>query len=157
MPVQSSSAPVYAQPRAAVIAVTFRGNEVVLVRRRNEPQQGAWGYPGGSIEPGESIHDAVLRELWEETGTRAQVLSLVDVVEVREFDSAGRHHHFVLIAMLCRYVDGELRPGDDAVDCRWVPVPEGLQEFDGVLVDHVARVALHAHGKLAVIQGGSSR
>lgn len=56
MPVQSSGAPVYAQPRAAVIAVTFRGNEVVLVRRRNEPQQGAWGYPGGSIEPGESIH-----------------------------------------------------------------------------------------------------
>lgn len=148
---------VYAQPRVGVIAVTFHGDDVILIRRRNEPQQGAWGYPGGSIEPGESIHDAALRELMEETGTQAEVLALVDVVEVCEFDRAGCHHHFVLIALLCRYIVGELRAGDDATDCRWVRIPDGLSGFQGDLVDHAGRIAIRARDQLAAIQGGNSR
>lgn len=147
---------VYSQPRVGVIAVTIQGDDVILIRRRNEPQRHAWGYPGGSIEPGESIHDAALRELMEETGTEAEVLGLLDVVEVCEFDRTGRHHHFVLIALLCRYIAGELRPGDDAMDCRWVRIPDGLSAFDGDLVDHVERIAARARDQLAAIQGGNS-
>ncbi len=135
----------FARPRVAVIAITFRGDDLILVQRRNEPQKDTWGFPGGSVEPGESLHDAALRELMEETGVRAEVGELVDVVEVREFDPSGRHHHFVLIALLCRYVGGELRPGDDAAGCQWVRVPDGIREFPGVLADHVERVALRAH------------
>jgi 8-oxo-dGTP diphosphatase len=144
-------------PRAAALAVTFRGDDVLLVQRRNEPQKGGWGFPGGTIEPGESIHDAALRELQEETGVQASVLGLVDVVEVRERDPAGRYHHFVLIAMLCRYLQGEPRPGDDAADCRWLHVPGGLVGFDGHLIEHVAAVAQRAHRQLATIDGGTHR
>jgi 8-oxo-dGTP diphosphatase len=135
----------FAQPRVAVIAITFRGDELILVQRSKEPQKGSWGFPGGSVEPGESLHDAALRELLEETGVRAEAGEWVDVVEVREFDSSGRHHHFVLVALLCSYIDGELRPGDDAADCRWVRMPAGIHAFPGVLADHVSRVALRAH------------
>jgi 8-oxo-dGTP diphosphatase len=135
----------FAHPRVAVIAITFRGDELILVQRRNEPQKDSWGFPGGSVEPGESLHDAAARELMEETGVRAEVGELVDVVEVREFDPSGRHHHFVLVALLCRYVDGTLRPGDDAAGCQWVRMPDGIRAFPGVLADHVSRVALRAH------------
>jgi 8-oxo-dGTP diphosphatase len=134
-----------AWPRVAVIAIVFRGDELILVQRGKEPQKGSWGFPGGSVEPGESLHDAARRELMEETGVQAEVGELVDVVEVREFDASGRHHHYVLIALLCRHLSGEPRPGDDAVDCRWVRMPDGIHGFSGVLADHVGRVGLRAH------------
>jgi len=135
-------------PRVAVIAVTFRGDDVILVRRKNEPQRDTWGFPGGSVEADESLHDATLRELREETGVRAEVVGWVDVVEVREVDHTGRHYHFVLIAMLCRYLHGDLTPGDDAAECRWLRIPEGLLEFQGRLAEHVARVARLSHRRL---------
>jgi ADP-ribose pyrophosphatase YjhB (NUDIX family) len=142
----------YATPRAAVIAVTFRGDEVILTQRRNEPQRGSWGFLGGSIEPGESIQDATLREL-----RSAEVLKLIDVVEVREFDHTGRHHHFILIAMLCRFTRGDLCPGDDVTDCRWVRIPEGLADFAGALVDHGSAVAIRAHRRLTSIHVGDKQ
>jgi 8-oxo-dGTP diphosphatase len=135
-------------PRVGVLAVTFRDGKVLLVCRRNEPQQGGWGFPGGSVEVGESLHDAALRELREETGVRAEVLGMVDVVEVRETDAAGRYHHFVLVALLCRYLSGEAVPGDDASDCRWVDVPDGMPHFPGRLIDSVAAIAVRAYRQL---------
>lgn len=135
------------KPRAAVLAVTFRGDDVILVRRKNQPQQGGWGFPGGSIEAGESMHDATLRELFEETGVVAEVVKFLEVVEIREFDATGQHHHFILLAMLCRYVSGEPTPGDDASACCWVSIPTGLAQFDGPLIEHVASVALRAQNQ----------
>jgi 8-oxo-dGTP diphosphatase len=138
-------APVH--PKVAVLAVTFRGDEVILVQRKNEPQKGSWGFPGGSVELGESLADAARRELLEETAVIAEILGHAEIVELREEDSLGQFHHFVLVAMLCRYKSGDLIAGDDAVACRWVGVPDGLQEFDGVLADHVVRVAMQARSK----------
>jgi 8-oxo-dGTP diphosphatase len=133
-----------ARPKVAVLAVTFRGDQVILVQRKNEPQKGSWGFPGGSVELGESLSDAARRELMEETGVTAEIIGHAEIVELREKDALGHFHHFVLIAMLCRYKSGDLTAGDDAADCRWVRVPDGFQEFNGVLADHVARVAKQA-------------
>ncbi|MEN4769778.1 NUDIX domain protein (plasmid) [Duffyella gerundensis] len=133
-----------AKPGLAVIAITLRGEEVILVQRSKEPQKGTWGYPGGSVEPGETLHDAALRELMEETGVTARVGPLIDVVEVIGCDPAGHHHHFVLIALLCHYLEGELQAGDDAADCCWVPFREGILNVNGVLADHVTRIAAKA-------------
>jgi 8-oxo-dGTP diphosphatase len=134
-----------AHPKVAVIAVTFRGDDLILVQRKNEPQKGSWGFPGGSVELGEALADAALRELMEETGVTAKTLGLGDVVELRQTDPLGRFHHFILIVVLCRYISGALTAGDDAVDCRWVTIPSGLHQFDGILADHVVRIALNAH------------
>lgn len=131
-------------PTLAVIAITLRGDEVILVQRRKEPQKGTWGYPGGSVEPGESLRDAALRELQEETGITAEVGPLIDVIEVIGFDPEGHHHHFALVALLCHYLDGELQAGDDAADCRWVAINNGTHNFNGILADHVADVAAKA-------------
>jgi 8-oxo-dGTP diphosphatase len=125
---------------------TFRGDDVILVQRKNELHKGSWGFPGGSVELDESLTDAALRELMEETGVRAEALGSVDVVELRETDSQGRFHHFILVAMQCRYISGGLIAGDDAADCRWLRIPDELHQFDGTLADHVARVAVKAHG-----------
>lgn len=131
-----------AHPRVAVIAVTIRGDEVLLVQRRNEPQKDTWGFPGGSVELGESLTDAALRELREETGVEAEIIGPADIVELRETDPSGRFHHFILIAMACRYLSGEPVPGDDARACRWCKLPEAFQPFDGTLAEHVKDLAL---------------
>ncbi|MCL7928975.1 NUDIX hydrolase [Halomonas llamarensis] len=133
-----------AKPRLAAIAVTLRDSEVLLVQRSKEPQRGTWGFPGGSVEPGESLHCAAKRELMEETGITALVGPLIDVVEVIGYDPEGKHHHFALVALLCRYVDGELHPGDDAADCRWAKVVNGELNFNEVLADHVADTVMKA-------------
>ena len=135
---------VLAKPRLAAIAVTLRNNEVLLVQRSKEPQRGTWGFPGGSVEPGESLHCAAKRELMEETGITALVGPLIDVVEVIGYDPEGSHHHFALVALLCHYVDGELRPGDDAADCRWAKVINGKLNFNEALADHVADTVVKA-------------
>ena len=133
-----------AVPTLAVIAITLRGDELILVQRSKEPQKGTWGFPGGSVEPGETLHDAALRELKEETGVTASVGPLLDVVEVIGFDPTGRHHHFALVALLCHYLGGELQAGDDAADCRWVTMGREGLNFDGALADRVADVAAKA-------------
>jgi ADP-ribose pyrophosphatase YjhB (NUDIX family) len=131
-------------PKVAVLAVTFRGDEVILVQRKKEPQKGSWGFPGGSVELDESLADAAIRELFEETGVKAEVTVPFDIIELRQTDPQGQFHHFILIAMLCRYIAGNLVPGDDATDCRWVSVPCGLKHFDSILADHAVRVAYKA-------------
>ncbi|WJV62347.1 NUDIX hydrolase [Pectobacteriaceae bacterium CE70] len=141
-------------PRLAVIAVTFRNDELILVKRSKEPQKDTWGYPGGSVEPGESLHTAVLRELMEETGITAEIEALVDIVEVIGYDLTGKHHHYVLIAMRCKYIDGELRPGDDATDCQWVHISDGIFNFDGLLADQVREVAFKAYNLHCSVKEG---
>lgn len=130
-----------APPTLAVIAITLQQNKVILVQRSKEPQKGTWGFPGGSVEPGETLTAAARRELMEETGASAEIGPLIDVVEVIEYDPSGQHHHFALVALLCNYLEGDLRAGDDAQDCCWASFDDGKLSFSGVLADHVADVA----------------
>ena len=118
-------------PIPAVGVVCLRSpDEVLLIRRGKPPGAGGWSLPGGRLEWGERLHDAALRELFEETGVRAEMLGLIDVVDGRfEPDPDGRPtHHYVLVdhavavpptraewvdSMLRRaIVHGELAPGE---------------------------------------------
>jgi len=109
------------RPIAATIAVVIRGDEVLLVRRANPPDAGLWGFPGGKIEQGETLTQAALRELHEETGVTAEALRAFTAVDVFDRDPEGAlHRHFILIAVLCRWVAGEPVAGDDALEARWV-------------------------------------
>ena len=105
---------------------------MLLVQRGREPGRGLWSVPGGRVEAGESLADAVVRELHEETGLGGACGTLVGWVE-----RIGSDHHFVILDFEVTGVAGEPVPGDDADDARWVPISklgelplvDGLADF----------------------------
>lgn len=114
-------------PRLAALAVLVRGGQVLLVQRRNPPDAGLWGFPGGHVEPGETALDAAARELAEETGVIARPRAYIDNIDVIEHSSDGAlRFHFLLAAVLCDYVSGQPVAADDALDAAWVPVDKVL-------------------------------
>lgn len=114
-------------PRVAALAVTLDGDRVLLVQRRNPPDAGLWGFPGGHVEPGETALDAAARELAEETGVTARPLAYLDNIDVIERDEQGAlRFHFLLAAVICDYVAGQPVAADDALAAEWVPLAEVL-------------------------------
>lgn len=100
-------------------AASPAGTEILLVCRGREPGRGLWSVPGGRVEPGERLADAVVREVREETGIAVSVTGFVGWVE--RIDPAGAWHHVILdFAARPAEADTEPRAGDDADDARWV-------------------------------------
>jgi 8-oxo-dGTP diphosphatase len=128
-------------PIPAVGVVCLRGDEVLLIRRGQEPRLGEWSLPGGRIEFGERAEDAALRELFEETGVTAELAGLVDVV-----DGFFGDRHYVLIDYAARWAAGEPVAGDDAAEARFMPLQEALVAVDW---HETRRIILEAHAALA--------
>lgn len=123
------------RPIVGVGAVLFDAGRVLLVERAKPPLQGAWSLPGGVVEAGELLADALRREILEETGLEIRILDVVEVFERILRDQDGRpEYHYVLIDYLCEKTSGELRPGDDVSRACWVdrdhlsgyPLTDGL-------------------------------
>ena len=107
-------------PTLAVGAIVIRDDSLLMVLRGREPNKGLWTVPGGRVEAGEYLADALQREVREETGIDIQVGDLLGVLERR-----GDDHHFVILDFLAQPRAGTtLTPSDDAADARWVPLPE---------------------------------
>ena len=102
---------------AVVLDRSPGGPRVLLIRRGRPPSQGVWTLPGGRVERGERLSDALRRELLEETGLLVRPGPLVAVVEI--IDAA---HHYVILDYACEIEGGALRPGDDAAAAELVPV-----------------------------------
>ena len=101
-------------------AIVVEGGRVLLVERGREPLQGTWSLPGGVVEAGERLADAIRREVCEETGLEVDPVKMVEVFERIMPDDEGRtEYHYVLIDYLCRVTGGELCAGDDAARARW--------------------------------------
>lgn len=106
-------------PRIGVGAVIVDGGALVMIERGKEPLAGLWSLPGGSLESGERLRDAVVREVLEETALSVRVGPLAGV-----FESPG-DPHFVVLDYFAAVTGGcELVPGGDAADARWVPLAE---------------------------------
>ncbi|MGO4387380.1 NUDIX hydrolase [Microvirga sp. 2YAF29] len=131
-------------PVPAVIAVVIENGRALLVRRANPPDAGLWGYPGGKIEYGETVYEAAIRELREETGVEAEARSIITTLDivVRAEDGAVTQH-YILIAVLCRWLSGEPVAADDALEAGWFALdglrPEALPMSADV--DAIARRA----------------
>ncbi|MEM0457003.1 MAG: NUDIX hydrolase [Nitrososphaerota archaeon] len=114
-------------PVVAVGALILQDHNILLVKRKNEPGKGRWSIPGGSVELGESLKDAVVREVYEETGLLVEVSELLDIIEVIRRDNAGNIiFHYVILDYLAKPISGTLRAASDASDVIWVSVDEAM-------------------------------
>lgn len=129
------------QPNVGVGGVVIHRGCVLLVRRGHEPLKGRWTIPGGMVEVGEELRDAVQRELKEETGLDVEPGCLIEVFD--RIQRAGRRvrYHFVIADYLCRLKSGKLRPASDVLDARWVD-PRELGRYD--LTEKAQSVILNA-------------
>jgi len=122
------------RPEVAVGAVAVLDDCLLVVRRGHGPGAGEWSVPGGRVEAGETLHEAVVREVWEETGVEVVVDRFLGWVE-----RLGDDHHFVILDFVVGLLDPDAVPvaGDDAAEVAWVPLHElseirlvaGLHEF----------------------------
>jgi 8-oxo-dGTP diphosphatase len=123
-------------PLPGVGAILLDGERVLMARRGKEPLKGWWSLPGGLLEVGESLSDAVRREVREETGLEIEILGVFEIFERIMRDGAGQpEYHYVLIDYLCRAAGGDLRPGDDVCEVKWARREElgDLQITEGTL------------------------
>jgi 8-oxo-dGTP diphosphatase len=125
-------------PICAVGAIVLEKGEVLLVRRNRAPALGQWSLPGGRVEWGETLREAIAREVREETGIDIEVEGLAGIAERILPDDEGKtEYHYVILDFWARPKSRDLTPGDDASEARWVPVGElndyeltaGLYEF----------------------------
>jgi ADP-ribose pyrophosphatase YjhB (NUDIX family) len=112
-------------PVVAVGAVICRDDCILFIRRNQEPAKGLWTFPGGVVELGESLEEAVKREALEETGLRVAVGEVATVIDrvVRD-EAGGVRYHYVIVDYFARVVGGLQRPGSDVSDARWVALDD---------------------------------
>ena len=136
-------------PIAGVGAVIVREGpaqvkQVLLIRRGQEPLKGEWSLPGGVVELGETLENAICREVLEETGL---VVEPVDVVQafdrISRDTEGGVRYHYVLVDYLCRVVGGSLTCATDALEARWATADEldGLTPLTVAVIRKALRMA----------------
>ena len=108
------------RPETSVGAVVVRGDRLLLIRRGRGPAEGLWSVPGGRVELGETLAEAVEREVAEETGLEVRCGRFIGFVE-----RIGPEHHYVILDFWADLVaDGALVAGDDAAEAAWVRFDE---------------------------------
>jgi 8-oxo-dGTP diphosphatase len=118
------------QPIVGVGAVILSEGEILLEKRSNEPSKGKWTIPGGLVDLGESIEQAVIRETKEETCLDVEDPRLIDVVDNVDLDEKGRvMYHFVIVDYVVKIKGGTAEAASDAEELRWVPL-DAVEEYD---------------------------
>ena len=125
------------RPVLGVGALIFKADRVLLIERGKEPLKGQWSLPGGAVETGERIEDAIIREMVEETGLEVTPTQIAVIFERIMYDAENLpEYHYLLIDFFCDVRGGNLRPGDDCSNAAWftfdeierLPITEGTLE-----------------------------
>jgi len=117
-------------PVVGVGAIIISKGKILLEKRKNEPSRGKWSIPGGLVELGESVEQAVIREVKEETGLDVEAPRLIDVVDNISLDAKGKvKYHYVIVDFLVNIRCGLAKAASDADELKWVPLSE-VEEYD---------------------------
>jgi 8-oxo-dGTP diphosphatase len=131
-------------PLVGVGAIVMRGDSVLLVKRDKEPGKGMWSIPGGLVEIGESVKDALRREVMEECGIEVEPAELLDVVDAVSRDEKGMvRFHYVIVDFLSEWRRGDIVAGSDVADARWTPLSDlkmlNMTESARTVIDKAVR------------------
>ncbi|MDT7900946.1 MAG: NUDIX hydrolase [Acidianus sp.] len=107
------------RPLVAVGGVIFYGKKVLLVQRSKPPNKGSWAIPGGKVEFGETLMEALIREMKEELNVIVEPKELLGVVEIIK-----EGFHYVILDFICEIKSGEIKAGSDALDARFFSLEE---------------------------------
>ncbi|AXV40245.1 NUDIX hydrolase [Methanobacterium sp. BAmetb5] len=133
----------YKHPQLTVDAVvTTADHKIIFIKRKNPPYKGSWALPGGFVEYGETVEDAVVREVKEETGVTININELLGVYSDPERDPRG---HTITVCYLATEVEGKLEADTDAseVSCFTVQEAMGMQlafDHNEILKDALERM-----------------
>jgi ADP-ribose pyrophosphatase YjhB (NUDIX family) len=133
-----------ARPILAVSAAVFRDGRVLVARRAREPMLGRFSLPGGVVEAGETLEEAVARELSEEVRIAAEVVAFNRHVEAIEREGDRVRAHFVIASFVARWRAGEPCPGEEADAVAWI-APEACASLSttpelGEVLANAARI-----------------
>ena len=117
------SDPAKPRPQLAASTTIFRAHEMLVVRRAHDPGRGRWSLPGGRVEHGESLEQAVHREVAEETGLLIDIVGLAGIREV--LPRGGASGHYVVLSYAARWRSGEVVLNDEHDDFKWL-APDDL-------------------------------
>jgi len=123
------------RPYLAVSAAIVRDGKVLVVRRARKPALNLYTLPGGAVELGETLHEAVTREVREETQLVIEPVALAGQREVIMRDAQKRiERHFVILCFAARWLAGEPKLNEELDDARWLRPAElaGLKTTDGL-------------------------
>jgi len=123
------------RPYLAVSAAIFRDGRVLIVRRARPPAHGLYTLPGGGVELGETLEQAVTREIREETALDIEPVALVGFRQAIVRDATGRvERHFVILPFAARFIGGEISLNEELAEAHWLAPDEisGLQTTEGL-------------------------
>ena len=113
------------RPTPTCCACIVHQGRILLIQRAQDPNKGFWSFPGGRVELGETILEAVRREVREETGIEIEPLEVFQVYDWIVRDDAGNlRFHYVVNYVRARYLSGEPHGSDDAAQARWTTEDE---------------------------------
>ena len=121
----------YENPKPTVDVGVLDTGRIILIKRRKEPYKGKWALPGGFVECGETVEQAAVREVFEETSVRVELQAILGVYSAPERDPRG---HAITTAFVARPVSGEPNGRDDAEVASWVDL-ESVDTHD-LAFDH---------------------
>lgn len=126
----------YKNPIPTVDAIIQNSNSILLVKRSKDPYKNQFALPGGFVNEGETIEEAIKREVYEETSLEVHPIDILGVYSDPKRDPRG---HIMTVVFIVLIIRGNPSAGDDAKEISWIPI-EKISDikvaFDHKLVIH---------------------